>query len=92
MAANPHNHKYAAVNPKYAAMNSLPSAVGVRRELRQERLLVKQLHKILPPIISSQYSLAPPLMLLQQLLLPLFPSFSHQQSKFGRIVTPLSTH
>ena len=69
MAANPHNPKYAAVNPKYAVVNSLPSAVGVRGELLQEKWLVKQLHKFLPPIISSQFSLAPPLMLLQQVLL-----------------------
>ena len=89
MAANPHNPKYAAgvhmedtsnipyhVNSILYHVNSLPRAVGVRRELLQEKCPVKELHKFLPPFISSQYSLAPPLMLLQQL----FPPFSHQQS------------
>ena len=66
-------------------VNSLLSAVGVKRELLQEKWLVKKLHKFLPPsMVSSQYSLAPPLMLLQQLLLPFFPP--------GMIVTPLSSH
>ena len=89
MAANPHNPKYVAsvhmedtknilyhVNSIPYPVNSLPSAVGVRREHLQERLFVKQLHKFLPPIISSQCSLAPPLMLLHRLLL----HFPHQQS------------
>ena len=77
-------------------MNSRHDAVGARRELLQEKWLVKELHKFQPPIISSQYSLTPPLMLLQQLiklrLLTSFPPSSYQQSKFGRIVTPLSSH
>ena len=93
MAANPHNPKYAAgvhmrdthnipyhVNSIPYHVNSLPSAVGVRRELLQEKWLVKQLHKFLPPIFSSQYSLAPPLMLPQQLFLTFFPPLSHQQN------------
>ena len=75
-------------------VNSLHDAVGARRELLQEKWLGKELHKFQPPVISSQYSLTPPLMLRQQLiklrLLTFFPHSSYQQSKFGRIVTPLS--
>ena len=99
VAKPPHNLMYdASVNVKDPNsipyhVDSLHDAVGARGELLQEKWLGKELHKFQPPVISSQYSLTPPLMLPQQLIkLQLLTSFPLSSQQLGRIVTPLYSH